>query len=275
MSLFDFNQEELLTFFAVLIRFSVMIAVMPITGDRFVPALVKVLLSLAVSIALFPALIARGEIHPAEAGIWGNSVGSLAAVIGFEALFALVVSFVARMAFESVSFGGNLIGSFMGFSMASTYDPHQESQTQVVGEIQMAIAVLTFLVIDGHHLMLRAAFESYRIVGLGGLALLSNAGFNGAFSQKLIELSGQVVKLGVQLGAPVALVLFGVNVVFGVMAKAMPQLNILVLSFAASALIGLCVLFLATPELQQATGGIVGRMGEWMTGAMVAMATGK
>ena len=58
----------------------------------------------------------------------------------------------------------------MGFSTASTYDPHQESQTQVVAQIQMAIAMLLFLALDGHHLMLRASLESYRIVGVGGLA---------------------------------------------------------------------------------------------------------
>jgi flagellar biosynthetic protein FliR len=252
-----------------------MIAILPILGDRFVPMLVKVLLSLSISIALFPALIARGEVKPYEAHIWGASTGSLAAVMGFEALFALVIGYVGKMVFEAISFGGNLIGSFMGFSMASTYDPHQESQTQVIAEIQLAISILTFLALDGHHLMLRAALESYRIVGVGGMGLLANQGFNGAFSQKLIELSGEVIKLGVQLGAPVALALFGVNIVFGVMAKALPQLNILVLSFATSALVGLVVMFLSVPEFQETAGNIVGRAGMWMQGTMVAMATGK
>jgi flagellar biosynthetic protein FliR len=237
--------------------------------------LVKVLLSLAISMALFPALIARGEVRPPEASMWGASTGSLAAVMGFEALFAVVIGFVGRMAFEAISFGGNLMGSFMGFSMASTYDPHQESQTQVIAEIQLAISVLTFLALDGHHLMLRAALESYRVVGVGGMGLLANTGFNAAFSQKMVELSGEVVKLGVQLGAPVALALFGVNIVFGVMAKALPQLNILVLSFATSALVGLLVMFLSVPEFQETAGGIVVRAGEWMKGTMVAMATGK
>lgn len=107
------------------------------------------------------------------------------------------------------------------------------------------------------------------------MGLLANNGFNGAFSQKLVQLSGEVVKLGVQLGAPVALALFGVNIVFGVMAKALPQLNILVLSFATSAMVGLVVMFLSIPEFQETAGGIVARAGSWMTGTMVSMATGK
>ena len=49
----------------------------------------------------------------------------------------------------------------MGFSTASQYDAHQESQSQVVAQIQMAIAILLFLALDGHHLMLRASLSSY------------------------------------------------------------------------------------------------------------------
>ena len=53
-----------------------------------------------------------------------------------------------------------------------------------------------------------------------------------------------MIKFGLQLAAPVAVCMFAVNVAFGVLAKAMPQLNILVLSFAVRALVGLVVMFL-------------------------------
>jgi flagellar biosynthesis protein FliR len=274
-NLFDFNQEEMLTFFAVLVRFSVIFALLPIVGDRFVPLPVKVLLSLAVSVALFPAMIASGEVRPNDAMRWGASASSLAGVMAFETVFALIIGFVSRLAFDAVSFGGNLAGSFMGFAMASTYDPHQESQTQVIAEIQMAIAILTFLALDGHHLMLRAALESYKLIGVGGLGTAAGAGFGPMMSERLVDLSGQVIKLGVQLGAPVALALFGVNIVFGIVAKAMPQMNILVLSFATSALIGLCVLFVSVPEYVQVVGGVTAKVGEWMRGAMLAIAAGR
>jgi flagellar biosynthetic protein FliR len=220
-------------------------------------------------------MVAGGELRPAEAMRWGSSASSLMGVMAFETVFALVIGFVSRLAFDSISFGGNLAGSFMGFAMASTYDPHQEAQTQVVGEVQMAIAMLTFLALDGHHLMLRAALESYRLIGVGGMGLAQGAGFGPALSERLIDLSGQVVKLGVQLGAPVALALFGVNIVFGIVAKAMPQMNILVLSFATSALIGLFVLFASVPEYVQVAGSVSAKAGEWMRGAMLAIAAGR
>jgi flagellar biosynthetic protein FliR len=278
-SIFNFSQDEILTFFAVLMRYSVLIAVLPLVGDRFVPATAKVLLSLAITFALFPALVARGEINPAAASVWGATTGGIATTVGLEALFGMVLGFTGKLVFESVAFGGHLVGNFMGFSAATTYDPHQEAQTLVISELQMAIAMLMFLALDGHHLMLRASLDSYRVLGLGGAGAIIPAGsgpfINGAFSQRLIEITGQVIRFGIQLAAPVAVSMFAVNVVFAVMSKAMPQLNVLVLSFAVTALVGLLVLLISIPEFTGMTSVIFGKMQDWMQGMLMAMARGK
>jgi flagellar biosynthesis protein FliR len=273
--LFNFNQEEILSFFAVLVRFSVLLAILPFVGDKVVPTSVKILLSLATTIALFPMLVAQGHVNIAEAAVWGNTAGGIFVTIALEIAVALVLGFVARLAFESISFGGNLVGTFMGFSTASQYDAHQESQSQVVAQIQMAIAMLLFLSLDGHHLMLRASLQSYSIVGIGGLGAFVNSGFNGNFAHRMIELTGEVIKFGFQLSAPVAICLFGVNVAFGVIAKAMPQINILVLSFAVTGLVGLIIMMLSVPEFQGAAANIFGQMGDWMSSVLTAMEKGK
>ena len=265
MPSFNFNEAELLTFFAVLVRVSVLFSVMPFIGDRFVPVPVKILLSLAVTLVLVPSLIATGLVRPSDAVSWGSSASGIVSTIGLEVMFALILGYTARIAFEAVNFGGNLAGTFMGFAMASTYDHNQQSQTQVVSEIQMALAMLLFLAIDGHHLMLRSALGSYSFLGLGGSpttgSLLAPT-FGSAFGARLIELTGQVLRSGIQLAAPIAIALFGVNVAFGVMAKAMPQLNILVLSITISALIGLVIMFLSLGEFQGVVRDLFERSGE-------------
>lgn len=273
MSLFNFNQEELLTFVAILVRYSVLIAVLPFVGERVVPVPVKILLSLVLSIALMPALISRGFVYPGQAVGWGASVSGIVGTLAIEVIFALVLGFTARLAFEVVSFGGHLVGTFMGFGMASTYDPQQESHTQVVGAIYTALATLLFLVLDGHHLMLKAALESYRIFALGGGNGWSGAStFNPIFSQRLIEITGQVIRFSLQMSAPVAVVLFAVNVAFGVLSRAMPQLNILALSIGVSGMIGLVVLFLSLGEFNSVTSELFLKMTEWMDAMIRAMA---
>lgn len=276
MSLFNFDEAELLTFFAVLVRVSILMSVLPFVGDRYVPMPVKILLSVAITMVMFPALVHSGVIHPSDAVRWGATASGILSTICMEAIFALILGYTARLAFEAVNFGGNLTGTFMGFAIASTYDPNQQSQTQVVAEIQMALAMLLFLAIDGHHIMLRSALGSYSVLGLGGSSttgsLLAPA-FGGSFGPKLIALTGQVLRTGIQFAAPVAVALFGVNVAFGMMAKAMPQLNILVLSISVSALIGLVVMFLSLDEFQAVARDLFERMGDNV--ALIARSLGE
>ncbi len=266
MSLFNFNHEEILSFFAVLVRFSVLITVLPFVGDKFIPSIAKILFALAISVVLYPALVTRSFIRPGEALVWGMSVSGIVGTIVLEALFGLVLGYTARLTFDSINFGSNLAGNFMGFATASSYDPHQESQTQVIAELQMALAMLIFLVLDGHHIMLRATLNSYQIVGLG------KAGFTELFNQKLIQLTGQVIRFGIQIAAPMAVSLFSVNIIFGILAKSMPQLNVLVLSFAMSSIVGFMVMLIGVPEFQSVTRNILERMDDWLLVMMQAMA---
>ncbi len=266
MSPFDFSQEELLSFFAVLTRFSVMIALLPFVGDRFIPAPAKILLSVAITIALFPALLRSGQVKPADAYIWGATTGGIVGTIGIEVLFGLAMGYVSRLLFDAITLGANLAGNFMGFAAASMYDPHQEAHTQVTAELQLALAMMIFLALDGHHLMLEAALDSYRIVGMG------QAGITAAFAGQLIEMTGQVIRFGLQISAPVAISLFAVNVAFGVVAKTMPQMNVLVLSFSVTALVGIVVMLVGMPEFSGAVGALVERVGDWLRTAMEAMA---
>jgi flagellar biosynthesis protein FliR len=268
MSLFNLNLPEIMTFFAVLVRFSILMSVLPFVGDRLVPMLVKILLGLVLTLSLFPILVSSGQIHPSEAEIWGKSTNGIVTTIGLEVLFGLVLGFTARLIFDGITMGANLIGNFVGFGAATSFDPHQESQTEIIAQIQTTIAMLLFLTLDGHHLMLRASLESYRIVGLGKAVLGSSV------SQRLIGMSGEVLKVGLQIAAPIAISMFSVNIVFGILSKAMPQLNIFVLSFALSAFVGFVVLFLCMPDLQEMMSVILSRIFDWMQSVAIAMSKG-
>jgi len=259
---FQIDQNEILTFFAVLVRFSVLVAVLPFLGDRVVPVTLKVLLSLIVTVILYPVLVERGVVVPSDAMIWSASVYGIVKVIILEAVFGLIIGFIARLVFMVIDVGANFAGIFMGFGMASQYDPHSESQTQVVARLQGAVAMLLFLSLNGHHVMISAALESYSQVGMGKLHL------TGDFFEGLLSLSASVIRIGMQLAAPMAVSLFGINVVYAVMARAIPQMNVLVLSFSVSALVGLFVMFLSFPEFHHTSGALFSQMGDHMGESM-------
>jgi len=266
MSIFNFDLEELFTFFCVLVRFSILFSILPFIGDRVVPVPLKILMALVISIAIFPALISSNDVNPADAARWATSVSGICLTITLEVIFALLLGFTAKVVFESISFGANLVGTFMGFATASSFDPHQESQTQMVAQIQTSLAMLIFLTLDGHHLMLRSALDSYRIVGIG------KAAFSGVIADRLIQITGQVLRFGLQLAAPAALSLFSVNVVFGIISKAIPQMNILMISFSITSLIGLVVMWLSISEFQGVLAIIFEKVYDWMQAIMLAIA---
>ncbi len=265
MGLFQFSPEELLTFFAILVRFTVLAAVLPLIGDRMVPSPVKILFGLSISLALYPALIKQGVVKPGEALIWGATTGGVVMTVALEAMVGLTLGFVARFAFDAINFGANLMGNFMGLAMASHFDPHQETQSQVIAEIQMAIATLLFLVLDGHHLIFRAALQSYEIVGFG------QAAFGNVFAQKMIDFTGEVIFFGLELSAPVALCMFAVNVAFGVIAKAIPQLNVLVLSLSVTVFVGLFVVMISMPQFGSAASHLFEMTGDRMITTLNAL----
>jgi flagellar biosynthetic protein FliR len=119
------------------------------------------------------------------------------------------------------------------------------------------VATLLFLALDGHHWMLKACLDSYSVVGMG------KAGIGQALGSEVTRLTSDVFKIALQLSAPVAVSLFTVNVAFGVLSKAIPQLNVLVLSFAVSALVGLGVLYASIPEIHEVSTQVIAKMTEW------------
>ena len=268
MGISNFTQEDFLTFFAVLVRISVLIAVFPVFGDRLVPPPIKVLLSLAITTAIYPVLVGMGQVSPSNAAVWGLTSSGIAGVIGIEVVFALALAFSARVVFDAIQIGGDITGSLMGFSTASMYDPHQESQSQVIAQLQMTFAMLIFLGIDGHHLFLSATVKSFEIVGLGG------AKIGAQFSEMILKLSGETLRLGLQLAAPTALTFFGVNIVYGIFAKAMPQINILILSFSISALVGMFVLLISYTEFHETILVLFERLG-WRLQGIVSVLSGR
>ena len=268
MSPFNFDQNELLSFFAVLVRYSVMFSVLPFLGDRIVPMPVKVLFSVAVTTVLFPALVRTGLVVPAQAEVWGASAMGIARVVGLEALFGVLLGYTARLVFDAISFGSNLVGTFMGFSAATMFDPHHETQSQVVAEFYLALAMLIFLALDGHHLMLRASLESYRWVAVGQIDL------GGNFGARILELTGMVIRHGLQLAAPIGIAMFAVHTVFGVVSRAMPQVNVLILSFSVTAVVGLIVMLITISDFNGAMAEVLSKIGDWMIAMARAVGNG-
>jgi len=246
----SWSNSELLSFFLVLVRVSTLIVLLPVFGDKVIPVNVKILLSLTFSAVVFPVLKASGYISVSDADVWSTSSGKLILTLGSELLIGIAVGFASQLVFHAIQVAGDFMSQLMGFSMASMYDPHMETQTVVLGQFFGALAILTFLALDGHHLLFRAIVESFHLIPQGGLVI------NEAFKSSLLGMVANTLLFGIQLSAPMAACMLLVNIVYGVLGKALPQLNILTLSMASSALIGGFVLLVSYPGIQSGMSNI-------------------
>jgi flagellar biosynthetic protein FliR len=247
----------------------VVFALLPFFGDKTVPASLKVLFSISFTLVLYPMLKHTGAIRLADVAVWSSQTGPLVMTLLSEILVGLILGFASRMLFDAVQFGANLASQAMGFNMGSVYDPHFETQTQASAQLQVTLATLAFLALDGHHLLIRAVAQSYQTVGIGPVHLTE------AFKNQLLMFSTQVISFGIQMAAPVVVTLFGVNVIFGVFSKALPQMNILVLSMSITAVVGLAVLFLSYPEFQAISSQVLSRSEDWMNQLLVSLKEGR
>lgn len=260
MGLYGFSEAEIVLFFASLVRVSCLFFVLPIFGDNTVPPLVRIFLAFTVNLIVFPVAKASGAAPLISSDMDLVVLSVKEAVVGFT------IGFTAKLFFEGLSFAFGHMGTQMGFNMASVYDHQSESNVPVISQMIMIFAMLIFLAMDGHHLFLRALVQSYDAVPLGGLV------FSKAVAAYVLETSSQVFWIAVKLSAPMALMIFLINCAFGIISKAVPQINVLVVSFTVNILAGFLVITLTMPVFGSSVGQVFRAMVERMMSLMSVLA---
>jgi len=200
------------TFLLVFFRMGALCAVAPILGHRSVPVSHRAGLALLLALVLTP-VVRRAPIDD------GDALGLAGAIAG-ELLIGIAVGSVAAMVVSAVQVAGELVGLQMALGMGAAYDPALGGQATVFTRLQETLALLLFLAVDGHHMVLAVVAGSFERIGPGGaLAVQPLAG-------GLVTLGGKVLRAGVELAAPLVGILFVVNAVMGLLARVSPQMNV-------------------------------------------------
>lgn len=240
-------------------RVSAILVVFPIFSNSVVPPLVRILFAFSLSIALFP-VVKSGSGAIANEYLQNNFL--VTALVMKEAIVGFTVGFMAKIVFDSIFFGFAYMGMQMGFGFSNLYDPNTESSAPVVGNFVMIIVSLLFLGINGHHIMIKAISETFTLLPLG------EATFSKELSRYALEVGTSVFIIAVKIAAPIAVVIFLMNVAFGLIARAIPQINILIVSFTINILVGVFVLFLVLPQLGESINGFFAVMFGQMLGVL-------
>ena len=196
----------------------------------------RLILGLAIAMAIAPGLDRLPNIEPAS----GNGL----LVMAEQMLIGYAMGFAVRLVFSAIDLAGNVLSTQMGLGFATTYDPMSTSQTPVVSEMIGVLALLMFMAIDGHLMVLSTLTQSFRALPIGVLP-------DSASWANMANAVTIVFSAGLLLALPIIVALLITNTALGVLGRVAPQLNLIVIGFPITITLGFASLYVCLPYLIQ------------------------
>jgi len=220
-------------FFFPFFRILAMVTSAPVLGAKGSPIRVKVGFAFVITLIIAPTLKGIPQVDP------GSALGLM--ILAQQVAIGLSMGLAMRVVFSAVEMAGNLIGLQMGLGFATFFDPQNSSQTPVMGSFLGMLAILVFLSLNGHQLMIEAVAQSFH-----ELPIIAQP-HSAAGWRTLAGWGRQIFIGGVLLSLPVIAALLITNISIGIMTRAAPQLNIFAVGFPITLLAGFAVLTVSLP----------------------------
>lgn len=174
-----------------------------------------------------------------------DSIFAFFLAVVLEVFIGYTIGFVASIVLLSAQAAGDLLDIQMGLSVANILSPTTGQTTSITGTFLFLIALIVFLLVDGHHMVLSAIHQSFVAIPLVSFIDFSKP-----------DLLNQIISLltffwtaTVQLCAPMLLLIFIMDFSFGIISRVAPQVNVFMLGFQVKPSLGLFGLMLISPLL--------------------------
>jgi flagellar biosynthetic protein FliR len=209
-----------------------LVATAPVFNNASLPMRVKLVLGMAVTFAVAPTLPPLPQIAPSS---WTGL-----AVFIQQGLIGIALGFTMRIVFAGIDLAGELIGLQMGLGFAVFYDPQYAGQSPIMAELVGLLALLFFLALNGHLMMLALLAESFAVLPID----LSPfpAGW-----ETLLRWAATIFSIGVLMALPLIGALLVANIALGVLTRVAPTLNLFAVGFPVTLVAGFAMLALSMP----------------------------
>jgi flagellar biosynthetic protein FliR len=234
VNVYQLSEVQILAFALVLIRISAFLVAFPLVEGGSIPPVVKILLSLTMTMLLYPVVSVKGLNQDLLSG-------DLFVLSIKEAFMGLFVGFLARFFFHILSICGEIITITIGLSSDQLFNPHLDRRVTSVEQFELLIGGLFFLAFNGHHIFIQGLMESFSVVPL------ARDGINFVILRDIVAITQDVLVMGIKLSAPVLGAIFLANMAMGIVGRAVPQINVLVTSWPVNIMLGLSIMIVSLP----------------------------
>lgn len=229
------------TFVMASVRILAFLLVAPPFAGAVVPARVKAGMSVVLALLVTPRMTDT---------LAGVDAASIIAGIVYQAAMGVALGFIILILFSAVQAAGQLIDFSAAFSSAAAFDPFSQASSTPVARLYQMLATLLLFASGGYLLFIGGLLRSFDAAPMSGFDL-------GAVGTTLTEGVANFFVAALQIAAPLMAALFMAELLLGLLAKAAPQMNLLVIGFGAKSLVVLTLGGAALALLPRAVDRIV------------------
>lgn len=223
---------EFFKFALVFCRVGAILFLMPTIGESYISPRVRLLFALLMTLVVTPVLADSLPSMP-------PGIAELAVLILTEILIGLFLAQIMRILVSALSTAGTVIAFVTGFSNAMLFNPLISTQGSLHSVLLSMLGSVMILATDVHHLMLRAAVDSYQLFTPGVMPVV------GDMANTVARTVADSFLMGMQLASPFLLLSIMYNILLGLLARLMPQLQVFFIGLPLQILMGLTALALA------------------------------
>ncbi|MCP4049602.1 MAG: flagellar biosynthetic protein FliR [bacterium] len=163
-----------------------------------------------------------------------------------EILVGALIGFTTDLMISAIEFGGALMDTQAGLSVANLLDPANGQQRTLFALMLKWTSIMIFLTVNGHHMVMTVIMESFAVLPLGAPVAMVKLSEGCLF---LAKIGYYVFSLGVKLAAPIILVVFLIDFGFGMLNKVAEQVNIFQLGFQIKPTVSLIIFLAIVPGM--------------------------
>lgn len=236
LALDPLNPETWTAYLLIFARMSGLVFLFPFFRRRGVPVMLRAWIAIILSFLVFLSLSDAIEVYSPGAP------ETVMAIIS-EVLVGLALGFLIFMFFQIFIMMGQFVSRQAGLMFSRVFDPTSGEQVNILGQFYSLIAIIFYLTVNGHHLLIKAMTDSFKMIPLGvGLFVPELAG-------GVARLSADVILISFQISAPIIFMLLIFNIALGLVAKTVPQIHIFMMALPLKILGSMILLALLLPFL--------------------------
>lgn len=241
------SAEHWPTFVLVATRLTGLMFTAPLWSMAMLPRAARAGLVVVLSAVLLPGAIA-GAAPPSE------HLAGLPLPFACEMAVGLVMGLAAAVLVQGVALAGEVIALQTGLALAPTLAPTPDLQESGLGQLATLLALFVYVAVGGHLTLLRSLAESFQTLPAGGLPDLAEGGRHAA------HVAGRLFGCALAAAAPVMVALLLTNLSIALLARAVPQMNGMLVSFPITISVGLAAFGAALPVIATATARWLGSL---------------